>query len=387
MAFIIKDRIQETTTTTGTGSLALGGAVAGGFRTFSSVMATSDTTHYCIQDTANSAFEIGVGTLTGPTTLARTTVLSSSNANAAVNFAAGTKQVFMTLPADRALDVESDLSTTLPEITAEPGAPAAGLRVYAKNIAGRRVLKTQGPSGLDMAVQMSLWANSVTRWSPTNVTAGVGEGTNWTTAGTFASTLPSTTNQYTQTKRSQYSNVVTTANQILGVRAGEAFFFRGNAANMGGWFMFARVGFGTYTAGSRMFVGMAANTAGASVTGNPSAQLNMCGFGIDAGDTAITFMSNDGTGTATKTAIAGQPALASNQGYDCYIFCPPNATTIYYRLVYVSTNAEIVNSSVTTDLPTVNTNMSVQALASNAALTPVNSTQFQVNRIYVETDF
>lgn len=100
MALIVKDRVQETSTTTGTGTLTLAGAVAG-FQSFS-VIGNSNTTYYAI--IMDSQFEIGIGTYTASgTTLSRTTVLESSNAGSLVNFSAGTKSVFCTYPAEKAI--------------------------------------------------------------------------------------------------------------------------------------------------------------------------------------------------------------------------------------------------------------------------------------------
>ena len=98
MSHIQADRIKETSTTTGTGSFELGGAVSK-FKTFGSRMANGDTTYYCIEHQSADEWEVGFGTYVSATDdLARTTVLQSSNADAAVNFSAGTKHVFMTLP-------------------------------------------------------------------------------------------------------------------------------------------------------------------------------------------------------------------------------------------------------------------------------------------------
>ncbi len=97
MVYKQADRVQETTTSTGTGAVTLGGAVAG-YRTFASVMSTNDICYYCIYVPTTVAWETGVGTLTSGTTLARTTLLESST-GALVSFAAGTKYVMMTWPA------------------------------------------------------------------------------------------------------------------------------------------------------------------------------------------------------------------------------------------------------------------------------------------------
>ena len=103
MALIIKDRVKETTTTTGTGNVALGGAVSN-FVTFSSVLSDSDTTYYAIVDSNNSDFEVGLGTyVSSGNTIARTTVLASSNSGSAVDLSAGSKVIFCAFPADKAV--------------------------------------------------------------------------------------------------------------------------------------------------------------------------------------------------------------------------------------------------------------------------------------------
>lgn len=92
------DRVKETTTTTGTGSITLGGA-ATGYRTFSAAVGVGPEFYYCIQGQTPGEWEVGEGYLSGATTLVRDQVYSSSNSNALVNFSAGTKDVFLTMPA------------------------------------------------------------------------------------------------------------------------------------------------------------------------------------------------------------------------------------------------------------------------------------------------
>lgn len=95
------DRVKDTTTTTGTGTITLANSAPTGYRTFGSVLSNSDTTLYAIIHQSADEWEVGLGTYTSSgTTLARTTVIASTNSNAAVNFSAGTKDVFQTLPAD-----------------------------------------------------------------------------------------------------------------------------------------------------------------------------------------------------------------------------------------------------------------------------------------------
>jgi hypothetical protein len=100
VAHIIEDRVMETSTTTGTGNFTLAGAVTG-FVDFDSVMANADTCYYLIEavdgnGVPTGSWETGFGTFNDTDTLVRTTVIRSSNANAAVNFAAGTKRVSLT---------------------------------------------------------------------------------------------------------------------------------------------------------------------------------------------------------------------------------------------------------------------------------------------------
>ena len=104
MALVVNDRVKETSTTTGTGTLSLAGAVTG-FETFSSAIGNANTTYYSIVN-VNGEFEVGLGTVSAAA-LARTTIISSSNSDSAVNFSAGTKNVFCTLPASKAVILDA----------------------------------------------------------------------------------------------------------------------------------------------------------------------------------------------------------------------------------------------------------------------------------------
>jgi cytoskeletal protein CcmA (bactofilin family) len=114
MALVINDRVKETTTTTGTGAVSLGGAVTG-FETFAAGIGNSNTTYYVIAHQTAAEFEVGLGTLDGDSSdLTRTTVISSSNSDSAVDFAAGTKDVFCTMPASKLVFEDASSDVTLP---------------------------------------------------------------------------------------------------------------------------------------------------------------------------------------------------------------------------------------------------------------------------------
>ena len=122
MALVINNRVRELTSTTGTGAVTLGGAV-GGFQTFAAGIGNSNTTYYAISINSENEWEVGLGTLNGDSsTLTRTTVLESSNSDSAVDFSAGSKEVFCTLPAEKAvyLDASDDpVGVTGTDITTE----------------------------------------------------------------------------------------------------------------------------------------------------------------------------------------------------------------------------------------------------------------------------
>jgi hypothetical protein len=112
MALIVADRVKEVTTTVGTGTYTLGGAVDG-FQVFSAVTVDTDTVYYAITD--DTDWEVGIGTIGGTqTTLARTTILSSSNAGSAVNWGAGTKNIFLTYPAEKAVYEDASGNVDVP---------------------------------------------------------------------------------------------------------------------------------------------------------------------------------------------------------------------------------------------------------------------------------
>jgi hypothetical protein len=101
MPLVLKDRVQETSTTTGTGTLTLSGAVSG-YQTFSTAIGNTNTTYYTIKDASGSNWEVGLGTVSAGA-LARTTVLASSNAGSLVNFTSGSLVVFCGYPADKSV--------------------------------------------------------------------------------------------------------------------------------------------------------------------------------------------------------------------------------------------------------------------------------------------
>jgi len=104
MALVVKDRVKETTTTTGTGTVTLAGAETG-YQTFAAI-GDGNTTFYAIELPATDEWEVGIGTYTSSgTTLSRDTVLESSNSGSLVDFSSGAKNVYCTYPAEKSIYV------------------------------------------------------------------------------------------------------------------------------------------------------------------------------------------------------------------------------------------------------------------------------------------
>lgn len=125
MALVLADRVKETTTTTGTGTITLAGAETG-FQSFS-VVGNANTTYYCIAHQTANEFEVGIGTYTASgTTLSRDTVLVSTNSDNKVDFSSGTKDVFVTMPEDKLVFLAADGSSNISEVTTTAPTDATG---------------------------------------------------------------------------------------------------------------------------------------------------------------------------------------------------------------------------------------------------------------------
>jgi hypothetical protein len=192
MALVVNDRVKETSTTTGTGTFTLDGAVTG-FETFSSAIGNTNTTYYAIVNTTDGEFEVGLGTV-GAGTLARTTIISSSNSDSAVDFAAGTKNVFVTLPASKSVILDSSGN-----IVANNGSNLTNLN--ADNLASGTVPDARFPATLPAASGVNL-----TALNASNVASG-------TLSSDRLPTVPTT-------KRGTGLTAIGTANQVLAVNSG-----------------------------------------------------------------------------------------------------------------------------------------------------------------------
>jgi len=290
----------------------------------------------------------------------------------------------------------------------DPPAPATdNLRVYAKKVSGRMLLKIKGPSGLDSPLQPALFGNNVVYFAPgtgTTITANAnGFGTSWTkgsgtgTASTTTptSTAPAVTNQMHYFK---HANLVTTTNQIMGIQIGATDglqFWTGNAAGLGGFFFNTRFIVAAYPASTvRIFAGLTSNanssTAGTNIVTADAVVGNVVGLWHDTTDpstgaNSFNLVTRNNT-TTTKQSITLSNAIAAGNSYDFFMFVKPNDTTVYYRLDDMVNGVSYEgNTSTTMPLNTAFMGPAVE-MSNGTANVTVNTSAIGISRIYIESD-
>lgn len=161
MALVVADRVKETTTTTGTGTVTLLGASIG-YQSFAAI-GNGNETYYTIAGQTSNEWEVGIGTYTSSgTTLSRTTVLASSNSGSLVNFSAGTKDVFVTYPAGRSVYDDLELTAAAAQLQATNGIVVNSATVTANyTIPSGSNAMSAGPVTVNSGVTVSVSGGSV----------------------------------------------------------------------------------------------------------------------------------------------------------------------------------------------------------------------------------
>jgi hypothetical protein len=190
MALVVKDRVQETSTTSGTGTLTLAGAVPG-FQTFSSSIGNGNTTFYTIYDNVAQAWEVGIGTV-GAGTLSRDTVLSnSSGGTSPLTLAGNSSSVFCTYPAEKSVNLNASGNVS-PLGTISSGTWQGSTIAVAYG--GTGVTASSGANSVMLRDANQNVAVNRLNQSNTNTTAAGGV-TALTTASSYIHTLSGTGNQ------------------------------------------------------------------------------------------------------------------------------------------------------------------------------------------------
>lgn len=404
MAHITEDRVLENATANTTVSFTLSGAVTG-FRTFSGApMATNDTCWYAAwQVDANGVptgnWENGLGTLTASTTLTRTAVLESSNANAAVSTFSGTIRVALTLTAARTLQLDNVLAALLPAATAEPGTPAAqNLYLYAREIVpGFTALKTKRPSGVDSPLQDALAFNQLCKWTANLAVLNAMGAANFTAVGTLAAVAQASGTARTATRRVQNTSAAT-AGALASFHSNSTNLcpvLRGNQAGEGGFRYNARFSFTTLQAGCRGFVGLVdVNTAPTNV--DPLAAAT-----TTPGRIGIGYNSNTGNLQINHTLTATVPtvidlgtnfAVDTTSLFELTLVCRPFAGTagpVGYRVRKYTTASDSpafeASGTLSTNLPAGTSLLHPVAWMTNNATAA--SVVWNIHSIAIEADW
>jgi len=276
MAFVVADRVKETSTTTGTGAMALAGAVTG-FQSFASGVGNSNTTYYAISNQATTEWEVGFGTLDSTSAnLARTTVLASSNGGSLIAFTAGTKEVFVTQPATRTL------------VQASSGDTADGVLFYT----GSGVATSTSAltfDGTNFATTGSATAGSFS-------TAGTVTATGTATAGSFSTAGASTAARFIPTSSTAPTNgVYLSAANTVGFATNSTGVVYINASG--------NLLVGTATDGKRLTVSDSIESTATFIRANNTvANKNLIDFQMQNSSNAAVIYAQAGTSIVANTA-------------------------------------------------------------------------------------
>jgi hypothetical protein len=360
MALVLADRVKETTTSTGTTAITLAGA-ATGYQTFSSAVGNANTTYYTVADQTGANWEVGIGTYTtSGNTLSRDTVLASSNAGSLVTFTAGTKDVFVTYPAERALYTGGPLGTptsgtltncTFPTLNQNTTGTAATATNLASGSAGTIPYQTASGTTAMLAVGTTgqvLTSNGAA--APTWATASGGGGTatgtsytNPTAAGTAAAAFGSG------------SSAATLNSIAVGYQCSTAGSY---AAAFG--YIASAVGLGSTAIGANTVSTPSASTSigcnsgyGGSVTATGSGAMALGGSyasGTDSFAAAIGNNTSSYGATGANSIVLGRQSNATNYamavGYTC-VASASNACALGASATASGTSSVAVGQNVT----------------------------------------
>jgi hypothetical protein len=286
MALVLEDRVREQSTTTGTGTFTLTGAVIG-YQTFSGAVGNGNTTYYTISNPGTVEWEVGIGTVSAGQ-LARTTILSSSNAGSLVTFTAGTKDVFVTYPSEKAvyLDANGNVSTlgTVNSGTWQGTAitvPYGG--TGATSFTSGALIKGAGTGALSSASAADI-VSAIGSTAVQNATAAV---TSTNLAGGTASQIP-------------YQSASGTTTFIANGTSGQ--ILKSNGTSAPSWENVSALGVTTFSAGTTGFTPSTAT--GGAVTLAGTLALANGGTGATTVSGAQTNLQVDPAGTAVAMAIA-----------------------------------------------------------------------------------
>ena len=262
--------------------------------------------------------------------------------------------------------------------TTDPSPPTGAVLLYSRLVAGFRFPRFIGEAGIPTSFQTALHDEQVVMILPTNTTSppSIIGGTLTTIATMSRQQTIGSTNLWLATERKRFATSATAGN-TSGMRFAYTKWFRGSAPGFGGVWFRGQFGLGTNLNGGQVFIGLCALTTALAV--EPSALLNMFGIGYDSTDASTgnwQFMRNDGTGAATKVDLGPNAPRNTTDGLDLIMFLPPGEAELFVRIVNIRTQATVLDTSFTTDLPVANTGLAFKCDVRNGAVAALNSIDF-----------
>lgn len=245
--------------------------------------------------------------------------------------------------------------------TAIEGSSAAStITMFSQDFAGRQVPTFVDVGGINTRLQPCFLDSDIWQWYPTSNTVGQYiNGINFNIGSFSSAPTPTVGSRYLTSPKGTYRGSTGAANMNAGVGRADNAYYQGSTAGAGGYFFYARFGLDTFASSTRYFVGLTQQNSSAICTSNITTMINAVGFGFNAQSTAADpngtsfIFFHASTGAGTTEPLLGQPALATGNAYEAYIYAPPNTTRIYYRLDDFNARSTLVNSSVGVHLPNV----------------------------------
>ena len=267
-----------------------------------------------------------------------------------------------------------------------PTTPSSGrTKIFTDAMATRRLVGSIDPSGNHFDFQPALFNSTIFMWLPgTGTTLAINWGTSYTARNNGAGAAQATparasTNAVTSLNRATFSTGTSTTG-ASGIQSTDTVAWMGNAANLGGFFFYARFALEALSNTSRFFVGVSANNA--TMAADSSTWNNTIGIGRDTGDTTLQFIMRNNGSVSTKRNTTITPA--TTDVFDIYIFVRPNTSQIDWELRNAVTNAVLATNTETGNLPLNTVFMYKQAhIQSTTGTTPK---LLALNRMYLESN-
>jgi hypothetical protein len=267
-----------------------------------------------------------------------------------------------------------------------PVTPAAGrTKIFTDSMATRRLVGSIDSSGFHFDFQPALFNSTTYMWlAGTGTTLAINWGSSFTarnngSGAAQATPAKASTSAITSMNRATFGTGTTTTG-ASGIQSTETNVWLGNAANLGGFFFFARFGLEAISGTYRFFVGVSANNA--TMAADSSTWNNTIGFGKDVADSTLQFIIRNNGSVTTKSNTSITPTAGAI--YDFYMYVRPNTSQVDFELRDAVTNASLISRTETANLPLNTTFMYMQSHIQS--VTGGTAKLLALNRMYLETN-